>query len=782
MGAGASVMSDFSELFEQEGMSTEEVVKELLGPYFKKEVLQDIFDGLQVDGKDAVPDPQKMKEALDSIKRTEWEKAQWWTFLDVTKLTVGKDAGEIKPVPQTPEQKKRFMFAWADLNGDGFLDRDESARLMELSDQELSDEMWEQLSGMLDFDPDVGMSFVVADRAWSDFDEDFAAIQRLEKVKFMFQWCDKDKNGFVDRAELLEYAHLEDPNTELSDDEWAEICSEAGCDPRKGLTLEVCEKMWLDSVESLHGLILKDEKITQMFNWADTNWNGLLDRKEAERLARVSAGANFVLDEETWRTMAEQAEFDPVRGMDKKKATMFWEDYEEDYALLFGRTHAEAEAAQAYIRNLPACYRMLMLSEEQDLVIDSKEQLMQAAEQYNVPIFCSEEASELAFAWLKRAITTPHGSASFMLVKMGVRALLSSDCFWNGLGCKGNSWSNTPSTVVNDVEWTEFTALCKEKLKEIGDRFKGYYEEHNIGEKLGHLGRDVVVDPANPVRQPFKPCPNLPLKGPGEPFTNDGSGEDQYLMQIKLLSAAFDFHFKQKMKKAVKAATASGGDAESIQMRPAPVKTMLRMAAKLRGDHLNNEAPRPAANVDTIRCGIQCRTPEDLERVYHAINAAFDGGVRRVKNGYSPDVDPSKAFHYRGLLMNIEWKTGIKYSQIREMISSQLSWGLFAAFSLNDPDGELDKFAKFVDAAGGWQLLSWFEDPAIADQEVVLIVEAQLVLDHYMEMRKHTHLYYKVVREPTWAELALDCLPENVEAVGGKLSVAMVNQFLAQYE
>ncbi len=39
------------------------------------------------------------------------------------------------------------------------------------------------------------------------------------------------------------------------------------------------------------------------------------------------------------------------------------------------------------------------------------------------------------------------------------------------------------------------------------------------------------------------------------------------------------------------------------------------------------------------------------------------------------------------------------------------------------------------------------QDPAIADKEVVLIVEAQLILEHYMNMRQHTHLYYKVVRE-----------------------------------
>lgn len=45
--------------------------------------------------------------------------------------------------------------------------------------------------------------------------------------------------------------------------------------------------------------------------------------------------------------------------------------------------------------------------------------------------------------------------------------------------------------------------------------------------------------------------------------------------------------------------------------------------------------------------------------------------------------------------------------------------------------------------------------------------QVQFMLDHYMNMRQHTHLYYKVVREPTWADLGLDCLPDNVEVVAG---------------
>ena len=66
------------------------------------------------------------------------------------------------------------------------------------------------------------------------------------------------------------------------------------------------------------------------------------------------------------------------------------------------------------------------------------------------------------------------------------------------------------------------------------------------------------------------------------------------------------------MAKAVAASLSAGSS--SVKHSAAPVKTMLRMMAKLRSDHMPNDAPRPGANIDTIRCGVSCATPEDLQR------------------------------------------------------------------------------------------------------------------------------------------------------------------------
>ena len=82
---------------------------------------------------------------------------------------------------------------------------------MLLQGQTLTRPMWNELAKQFGFDTQLGLSFANADTAWSDFEDDFQAIQKLKKIEFMFRWCDKNGDGFVDRAELLEYARLQDP-------------------------------------------------------------------------------------------------------------------------------------------------------------------------------------------------------------------------------------------------------------------------------------------------------------------------------------------------------------------------------------------------------------------------------------------------------------------------------------------------------------------------------------------------------------------------------------------
>ena len=113
----------------------------------------------------------------------------------------------------------------------------------------------------------------------------------------------------------------------------------------------------------------------------------------------------------------------------------------------------------------------------------------------------------------------------------------------------------------------------------------------------------------------------------------------------------------------------------------APVKTAARMYNKLQDDHAQELVPRPAANVDaircthactyesmplhvcipTIRCGITAATPSgvvaDLAKLQQL---APELTIARTKNGwrggYEHDAARSARYHYAALLTNLVYR------------------------------------------------------------------------------------------------------------------------------
>ena len=59
----------------------------------------------------------------------------------------------------------------------------------------------------------------------------------------------------------------------------------------------------------------KEEKMRAMFEWADKDWDGFLNRAEANKLQAVN-NPNNLIDEAMWNTLAGQLGYDPQKGFD----------------------------------------------------------------------------------------------------------------------------------------------------------------------------------------------------------------------------------------------------------------------------------------------------------------------------------------------------------------------------------------------------------------------------------------------------------------------------------
>lgn len=262
MGSAASVFHDAPDRL------TEEYLKERLGGAFR----QDLFDEHCDD--DGTIAAGRVGELMHACAAAAHKRAQWWEGLNAVNVSVGANAGAMKKVPQTEEEKIRFLFDWADQDKDGLLNFKETNRLCLLQGATITQEQFRALSKQLGFNPRRGMSLEVASKVWDDYEDDYQAVLALEKKRFMFKWADKDGNGYISKEEFVLLIQLSDPKATASDEEWRTFCAQYKANPRKGLNWEAAKKLWAENWEPLHEEIQKDEKCRVMFQWADKDWDG----------------------------------------------------------------------------------------------------------------------------------------------------------------------------------------------------------------------------------------------------------------------------------------------------------------------------------------------------------------------------------------------------------------------------------------------------------------------------------------------------------------------------
>lgn len=209
---------------------------------------------------------------------------------------------------------------------------------------------------------------------------------------------------------------------------------------------------------------------------------------------------------------------------------------------------------------------------------------------------------------------------------------------------------------------------------------------------------------------------------------------------------ALDSHFQAAAKKVCDDA---GGDCKA----PAP-KGYMRMLAKMITDHAEAKRPKAAENIDTNRVAWTFDDPAQLCAAFEGASKTF-GPPLRVKNGYSKDfnaLEISKG--YRNILANHRYAPeGLTWGRLAKNLKVTEAWDRLRDLNLNsflrincvgneealDPDYSV--ILKDLDAAR-----SYFSSQAMQGVPVVLVVEIQYMLRPYLEMRKYTHSWYKIVR------------------------------------
>jgi hypothetical protein len=203
------------------------------------------------------------------------------------------------------------------------------------------------------------------------------------------------------------------------------------------------------------------------------------------------------------------------------------------------------------------------------------------------------------------------------------------------------------------------------------------------------------------------------------------------------------------------------GEGGCAQHRLAPNKTLARIYAKADSDHKDAPAPVTAQNLDVCRKSICSPDARSQLSVYRQVCEKFR--VLRVKNTFRND--PEETLGMMQILVNILLAPSVSLnpSDSTSTTVRPLTYGDM----LDAEGGALFERAveSAMDANGGMQYRSYIRQAAslfdaisgLREEPIRMVCELQLHLSWFLEQRKKTHLWFKILRAETIKHLNLDC-------------------------
>jgi len=298
--------------------------------------------------------------------------------------------------------------------------------------------------------------------------------------------------------------------------------------------------------------------------------------------------------------------------------------------------------------------------------------------------------------------------------------------------------------IGREAKFDDLRELCRNRSQAI---YANIDKDVSVPvlEGLGKIGADYTSDG---IRQD-----DIGLLPQLQYFSNEttqqnaaGNHEIFYTMSLAVVAIALNEPFQVDMKNLFRNF--------AKRVHSAPSKTFTRMNNKLANakDHGDPSIPkpRPAKNVDIIRCAVEVQHWQDVEKVFERLRSQYR--ILRVKNTHYPHV--SGFGGYRSLLVNFAYHSGLTFADI---FGTTTIWDLdkiqFLSF---DPLG--NAWLKAVEnypraSKWKWGLQGLFHQARkTPDAEVMLSGEVQIILEPYMVGRHLSHLLFEISRCETGAD------------------------------
>ena len=339
-----------------------------------------------------------------------------------------------------------------------------------------------------------------------------------------------------------------------------------------------------------------------------------------------------------------------------------------------------------------------------------------------------ERNNQTILTWLRTALLTAHQSSK---VKGWIKRVLARNDF---------------TSNMNFIQILQpLQDHCKEELLKIGGPLHVLYEQEKYGQKLATFMPPIhpkLLDQQNqsPTKISLRQDHEIIGLAPSSTMNmEDFDGESKYIHFLRLVAYAVNAEYQAIIKKIV---TPLHGDHKGCAIKG---DARMRNKALAPDDHRYEPKPRPALNIDIVRCCVTFGTPKLLINGVNALVTAFNtsgGGIGRIKNGFAlTKEEAATSFHYRSYMVNFVVDFDCTYGELcqRNAVVVMLNNYLNAP-----PENPKQPWCQWKrDAAAA---VDYFKSPAMATQRVTMVCEVQFLLRPYLKAREQMHLLYNIVR------------------------------------
>ena len=282
--------------------------------------------------------------------------------------------------------------------------------------------------------------------------------------------------------------------------------------------------------------------------------------------------------------------------------------------------------------------------------------------------FEEERKHQHALKWLQAALPSAHLSSK---IKANIKRLLSRTEFTRNM-----EYMNL---------FVPLQIYCKQQLLRIGQplsdlylttkEIRGLSNLHPLQKPSLHTRQAGTAD--QPEAQHFtllrQDHPHVGLTAAKTLGATTFNDESMYIHFLRIVAALVNQRYQQKVHAIV---VPLGGEHKSCS-----IKGDIRMRNKTQAkkDYRYNKKPRPAHNIDIVRCCVTFDSPASLRKGARALSKAFSfgasnksSGVGRIKNGFAlQHAEAAQSFHYRSFMMNILVDFGLTFRELLQEPNSK---------------------------------------------------------------------------------------------------------------